>query len=245
MVNIDKKYLQYAEDVVSGRKVACEFIKLACRRYLSWFERDDMYFDPEAVDKVVRFISKLKHTAGKHAGKPFILSDWQFWMTCNIYGFKWKKDDLRVIRKVYIEVGRKNGKTAYVAALCLYHLIADGEGQASIILAANSAKQATLCFNQSKSFVKPFLAAKLFKTYRDSITFDATESKLQVVAADASRLDGENASFFVCDELHAAPNSSVWDVLESSQGMREQPLAVAITTAGFNRSGICTKVSLI
>ena len=199
-----------------------------------------MYFDTKAVDKVVNFISKLKHFTGSHNQQPFILANWQMWVVASVYGFKWKHNNKRVTRTVYIEVGRKNGKTALVAALCLYHLIADGESAAQVILAANSAKQAALCFDYSTKFIKPLdPKKKYFKQFRDSIRFDATNSKLYIVAADASKLDGLNASMFVCDELHEAPNGKVFEVLETSQGMREQPLAVAITTSGFNRSSFC------
>lgn len=234
------KYTDYAIKVINNEIVTGELIKLACQRYLSFFERSDVYFDSKAVDKVVNFISKLRHSTGIHNGRHFILSDWQFWIVSAIYGFKWKKDNTRVTRTVYIEVGRKNGKTALVAALCLYHLIADGEENAQVILAANSAKQAGLCFDMCYNFIAGIDPKnKFFKRFRDTVKFPTTKSKLEIVSADASRLDGLNASFFVCDELHEAPNGKVWNVLESSQGMRQQPLAVAITTAGFNRSSFC------
>ena len=241
MQKVPEKYLAYPKAVLSGEIPAGELVQLACSRYLSYFDRDDMYFDAKAVDKVVNFCSKLKHSTGAFQGKPFKLVNWQYWVVCAIYGFKWKKNGLRVCRKVYLELGRKNGKSTLIGALALYHLIADGEGNAQVVCAANSAKQAQLLFDMSKFFIKPFLVAgsKIFRTYRDSIIFDATNSKMEVVAADAGKLDGKNCSMYVCDELHAAPNSSVWDVLETSQGMREQPLAIAITTAGFNRSGFC------
>jgi phage terminase large subunit-like protein len=41
-----------------------------------------------------------------------------------------------------------------------------------------------------------------------------------VFAADASKLDGFNASFGLIDEYHAAKNSKVRDVIKSSMGMR-------------------------
>lgn len=236
----NEKYKEYAEKVISGDIVAGKYIILACQRFLSFFERKDMYFDSKAVDKVVNFISRLKHSTGSHYGKPFILSDWQYWIICAIYGFKWKKDGLRVTRTVYIEVGRKNGKSSIMAALALYHLVADGEANGQIIFAANSAKQAGLCFEMAYNFCSYLdRKGKFFHKYRDTIKFPTTKSKLEVVSADASRLDGLNASFFICDELHEAANGKVWNVLESSQGMRAQPLAIAITTAGFNRSSFC------
>jgi phage terminase large subunit-like protein len=40
------------------------------------------------------------------------------------------------------------------------------------------------------------------------------------------------------DELHAAPNRELWDVLTSSTGARAQPLTIAISTAGYDRHSI-------
>lgn len=236
---LDKKYTNYAEKVINGEIVACEYVKLACSRYMNLLKRKDVYFKPEKADKVINFISKLKHFTGSHNGKPFILQEWQKFIIYSIYGF-YKKDGTRLVRNAYIEVARKNGKTALVAAMCLYHLIADGENNAQVILSATSAKQAKICFDMCSNFLKPLdVNGKFFKRYRDTIKFDATTSSLHIVAADASKLDGYNASAFVCDELHEFPDGSVFNVLESSQGMREQPLGICITTAGFNLSSFC------
>ena len=134
MQKIKTKYTEYARKVINNEIVACELIKLACKRYMSFFERDDVYFDSKAVDKVVNFIGKLRHTTDISYNRPFILSDWQFWMICAIYGFKWKKDDTRVTRTVYVEIGRKNGKSSLMSALALYHLVADGVHNAQVSL---------------------------------------------------------------------------------------------------------------
>lgn len=234
------KYKKYAQAVVKGDITACNYVKKACERYLNYFKRDDIYFDVKQADKVVNFISKLKHFTGSHNNKPFLLEEWQKFIVYSIYGFYYKENKRRMVRNAYIEVARKNGKTALVAALCLYHLIADGENNAEVILSATSAKQAKLCFDMCKKFLKPLdPKSKYFKRYRDSIKFDTTLSSLFVVAADASRLDGYNASAFVCDELHEFKDGSVFNVLQSSQGMRENPLAICITTAGFNLSSFC------
>jgi len=232
-------YTKYAEDVISGRVVACKYVQLACKRFLNMVNDNKYNFYPKRADRVISFIGRLKHFTGGHNQKPFILQDWQKFIIYNLYGF-YKKDGTRLFRNAYIEIARKNGKTALVAALCLYHLIADKENNAQVILSATSAKQAKICFEMCSKFLRPLdPKSKYFKRYRDSIKFDATDSVLHIVAADAKRLDGYNASMFVCDELHEFPDGSVYNVLKSSQGMREQPLAVCITTAGFNLSSFC------
>jgi phage terminase large subunit-like protein len=57
--------------------------------------------------------------------------------------------------------------------------------------------------------------------------------------AEGSTLDGLNIHGCSVDEMHAHKTRAVWDVLDSATGARSQPLISAITTAGFDRSGIC------
>lgn len=234
------KYTDYANKVLNGDIVACEYVKLACKRYLDFMNREDIEFREDKVDRVVNFMRKLKHFTGKMNGKPFILSDFQFWIICHIYGFYWKGTDNRVIKNVYIELARKNGKSFFAAAMALYNLIADGESNAEIELVANSTKQAKIVFQMCKYLVDGLdRKKKYFKTFRDNIRFDTTKSFLQVLSSDANANDGWNSSLFIIDEYHSAPNSSMYDVMKSSQGNRENPLAIVITTAGFNLFSPC------
>ena len=111
---------------------------------------------------------------------------------------------------------------------------------AEVYMAANSKDQAKVSFNMASNFSKMLDPKKEFlDPYRDTIKYERTLSFLKVLAADSSKLDGPNASMYLIDEYHAAKSSGVKDVLQSSQGMRENPMAVIITTAGFDRLGVC------
>lgn len=107
--NLAKLYNQYVEDVLSGRITACQNIKLACKRYKSWFKRDDIYMDYEEVDRRIRLVSKIKHFKGKSNGKPFILLPYQQWIFANLFGWKYKETALRVTKKALLFVARKAG----------------------------------------------------------------------------------------------------------------------------------------
>lgn len=158
----------------------------------------------------------------------------------NILGFYWKGTNTRRFTSSYIEVSRKNGKTALAAALCLYFLIADGEDGAEVDLAANSREQATIAFDFCYNYAKQLdPSGKLLTSRLKGISFNINSSKLKVFAADASKLDGFNASFGLIDEYHAAPNSKVRDVIKSSMTMRENPHLCTITTAGFDKTLPC------
>lgn len=238
---INKAYIQYPVDVISGNVIAGKHIKKACERFFSLMDDDRYMFLEEKVDKVIRLYHHLRHFKGRHSGKPFVLEPWQEWIIASIYGFYNKSDGSRLTQTVYIEVARKNGKTALAAGIGLNALINDDEDGAEVYFAANSKDQVKisawpLCFNFAKAFDPK---EKYLKVYRDTINFDKTISWLKVLAADSTKLDGPNPSTFILDEYHAAKSNSLKAVLESGQGTRDNPLEIIITTAGFDKLGPC------
>lgn len=133
--------------------------------------------------------------------------------------------------------------TALIAAFGLYNLCYDGEAGAECVLSATNREQAHICFDLCKGFVNSIdPRGKYFKVLRNSIEYKPNNSKLYVISADANHNDGFSASFGVVDEYHAHPNSSVYDVIVSSEGYRLQPITCVITTAGFNLSSPCKKM---
>lgn len=238
-----KPYKKYIDDVSNEKIVVGETIRLSVKRFLEDLKRDDLEFREDVVDNAISFISTLKHFMGKSSGKNFILEPWQEFIVANIVGWYWKGTDNRRFSSSYIEISRKQGKTALASALCLYFLIADGEDGAEVDLAANSKEQAKIAFSFCSAFTKQLdPKQKYLKAYRDSILLDLNNSKLKVFAADDSKLDGFNASFGLIDEYHSAKNSKVRDVIKSSMGMRQNPHLCTITTAGFDKTLPCYKL---
>lgn len=238
---MNKPYYRYAQDVIEGKIVAGEFIRSACERFFSLMEDDRYEFREDKVDEVINFFPYLKHFKGRHADKPFTLEPWQEWIVASIYGFYVREDGSRLTQTVYVEVARKNGKTALAAGIGLNALINDDEAGAEVYFAANSKEQVKisawpLCSNFAKKFDPK---NRYLQVFRDTITFEKTSSWLKVLAADSTKLDGPNPSTFVLDEYHAAKNNSLKAVLESGQGTRDNPLEVIITTAGFDKLGPC------
>lgn len=239
MVERDK-YTEYALDVIDHKITASKYVYLSCKRFLEWFERDDIEFRTDKVDKVVTFIARLKHYMGASTDKPFVLTNWQFFIIENLFGWYYRGTKKRVIKNAYIEVGRKAGKTTLLSAIALYALMADGESGAEVDCIANTRQQAKILFDTA-SYLAETLDPKhkYIKPFRDKIKFATTKSHIQVLSSDAKTLDGFNASLFVEDELHEAKDSRLYDVMKSSQGMRQNPLAVCITSAGFNKYSFC------
>ena len=234
----DKIYIKYAKDIVDGNITACENIILACKRFLSWFERDDMYFDYSDVDQKIRFVAKMKHSTGIHNRQPFILLPWQQWCFASIFGWKWTSNNLRVTENVMMFMARKNGKTATCAAIALVAAVCDKEASPEIEFVANNSQQAAIGFTQTKDYAESLdPKKKIFKRFRSEIRIPPVKGTIKVLASDSMGLDGYNSSLFILDEMHAQRNWDLYNVLRSSQGMRQQPLAIVITTAGFLLNG--------
>jgi phage terminase large subunit-like protein len=227
-------YVDYVKGVLDGSIVACEYIRLACQRTLDFDNRDDMYFDVEDVDSRIRFIWKLKHSTGQHNHKHFRLLPWQLWLISQIFGWKWKDTGFRVTRKVFLMISRKNGKTSIASALSLAAMIGDKESGQEIDLIANNSRQAGIAFEQIKNYCESIDPQdKVFKRYRSEIRVPMLKSKIQVLSSESMGLDGYNSSVVLFDEFHAQKDWNLYNVMKSSQGAREQPLMIVLTTAGF------------
>lgn len=231
----ETEYYQYAQDVIDGKIVAGELVRLACKRFMSDLERPDLEFRAEIVDRFITFCSLLKHFKGKSANEKFILENWQQFIAANIIGFYYKNTDDRKYTNSLICVSRKQGKTALAALFCLWFLIGDGESGAEVDLAANSRQQAQIAYEFCTNYAKQLdPSGKELKCLRTGIKLKLNDSNLNVFAADSTKLDGFNASFALIDEYHAAKDSRLYDVLKSSQGQRKNPHLMVISTVGFS-----------
>ena len=231
----ETEYYRYAQDVIDGKIVAGELVKLACKRFIDDLERPDLEFRAEIVDRFITFCSLLKHFKGKSANEKFILENWQQFIAANIIGFYYKNTDDRKYTNSLICVSRKQGKTALAALFCLWFLIGDGESGAEVDLAANSRQQAQIAYEFCTNYAKQLdPSGKELKCLRTGIKLKLNDSNLNVFAADSTKLDGFNASFALIDEYHAAKDSRLYDVLKSSQGQRKNPHLMVISTVGFS-----------
>lgn len=204
-------------------------------------DRDLYYFDRAAADKAADFFpTYLRHVKGEWAGQPFVLSKWERKIIRKLFGWKRRSDGTRRYRMLYLEVGRKNGKSLFAAGIALLLLFCDDEPGAEIYSAAADRSQAALVFDVAKQMVEasPELL-KRCEVYRRSIFVPATLSVYMVLSADVKTKHGFNPHGIIFDELHVQDNRGLWDVLQTGRGSRRQPLTIAITTAGFERHTIC------
>lgn len=231
----------YAEQVRDGAILVCEYVRLAIRRYYADLDNaldQGWYFDRKAAMRAINFIERLKHTKGEWAGQRFRLEPWQQFVLWNIFGWR-NADGTRRFRYAYIEIARKNGKTALSAGIGLYMLFADGEARPEVYSAATVKDQAKICFADAVAIVKATDLKNYLTPYRNSIVYELKGGTMKPLSSDYGTHDGLNPSCGIIDEFHAHKDSGMFDVIKSAFGARRQPLLFIITTAGFNKSGAC------
>ena len=231
----------YAQQVRTGNILTCEFVQLAVDRYYRDMDNaldKGWYFDRKAAQRAISFIERLKHTKGQWAGLRFKLEPWQQFIIWNIFGWK-MADGTRRFRYAYVEIARKNGKTALSAGIGLNMLFADGESRPEVYSAATVKDQARICFSDAVEIVKATDLKNYLTPYRNSIVYELKGGMMKPLSSDYGTHDGLNPSCGIIDEFHAHKDSGMFDVIKSAFGARKQPLMFIITTAGFNKAGAC------
>jgi hypothetical protein len=140
--------IRYAERVVAGNIIACEFVRLACQRFLDdlkFGEERGVYFSEPRAQHILNFYKFVPHVKGALAGQPIELMDWHIFILINIFGFviplvneetgeivlrndgSGRPVMVRRFRTAYNEVARKNAKSTLSSGVGLYMTGADSE----------------------------------------------------------------------------------------------------------------------
>lgn len=237
----------YAYQVVTGRIIACNWVRLACQRHIDDLTRLEFkyQFDTDRAAHVCKFIELLPHVKGKWAREKnnrIHLEPWQVFILCSIFGWIDSNGNRRY-KVAYIEVPRKNAKSTIAAGIGLYCLAADYEQGAEVYSAATTRDQARIVWRTAKTMTDRCYGLRArfgVQTGAHAIFVDDTDSTFKPLSRDSGgNLDGLNVSCGLIDELHAHKTRDVYDVIETATGSRDQPLLLLITTAGSNRAGIC------
>lgn len=243
---------RYAKDVVAGKIPACKWVRLACRRHLDDLKRQkdrdfDFRFDPAAAQKVCRFVELMPHTKGSWAarGERLVMQPWQVFLTICIFGWKNKLDGFRRFKRALLLVPRKNGKSAWAAAIGLYMLAADGEHGAEVYSGATSEKQAWEVFRPARIMAQrqPAFRSHYGVTVNASnLHMLANESRFEPIIGKPG--DGSSPHCAIIDEYHEHATDDMLATMQTGMGARDQYLVLVITTAGSNIAGPCYAMML-
>lgn len=187
----------------------------------------------ELAAQVLQFCSLLPVPTGPLQGERQVLAPFQADFVRAIYTPTNDKGELAV-RQATLSTARQNGKSLLLADLVLAHLVGPARRlNGTLFSAANDRFQASVVFGIALAMVRmvPELAARLMiaeSTKR--MMAPLSNSVYLAISAEAITKLGLGPDLVIYDELGAAKNRRLYDVLNSSQGARVSPLMVNIST---------------
>ncbi|MBF0577731.1 terminase large subunit [Dysgonomonas sp. GY617] len=236
----DERLNTYVFSVINNPEAHNIYEQLSIKRFFQFLDKYE--FRSVEVKKFVVFYEKLKFTGAKGLTR-YKLTPVQTFQIANIFAF-YKENGKRVTRDVLLFVPRKFSKTTFVAAIAIYDLLF-GDRNAQAYVAANSYKQAQICFKIIKEILKAHdRKLRHFKINREVVhnLRRGQPSFAECLASAADTLDGLMASLVLVDEYSQADSAELKNVLTSSMGTRENPLTIIITTASEKLNSPCVEL---
>ena len=187
------------------------------------------------VKRIIQFIENLIVPSGKGEGKTFKLRPFQKKFIVAVYGpVTNDRERRRLIRRAILSMGRKNGKTALIAALALVHLVGpEAVSNGEIYSAANEREQAAIVFKYAAQMVRADHELsdliKVIDSTKTMVCF-SNGSTYKAISAEAGTKYGLNPTVVIYDELAQARNRDLYDALDTSMAARLEPLFIIIST---------------
>lgn len=209
---------QYAKDVVSGRVVAGEFVRLQAKRHLSDLETCAarlLRWDVDAAERAIEFFpSVLTITEGAKVDLPFDLLPWHVFVVGSIYGWK-DKNDLRRFRFVWIETGKGQAKSPLMAGLGLYEILGRKKARAEVYAIGEDRKTSNVLFRDAAAMCRAPIPGKGSETLENTgkviirgfgdnawkIEHPKSGSKFEPLA-NSDSVSGPKPVLVVADEIH-------------------------------------------
>lgn len=239
--------LKFAREVVRGKRSACRYVQLACKRHLDDLaasrKKDFRWkFDPEVAERKLALIELLPHTKGEWAfkGQLVTLEPWQKFGLMATFGWLNKRTGKRRFRESYWEVPRKNGKSVIAAGVGIGMFVLDDEFGAEVYAGATTEKQAWEVFRPAQLMVKrsPMLIESAgIEVNASNMNKPADGSRFEPIIGNPG--DGASPSCAIVDEYHEHDSAALYETMLTGMGARRQPLMFIITTAGANIEGPC------
>lgn len=243
---------KFADDVISGKKVAGKEIILACERYKKDLQREDLELrtnDPDFCINIIQNI--LVHQQGEDLdgnplqGKPLILQPWQIFIVYNLLGFFYKGTNKRRYKEAFIETARKSGKTTFVGGLAFAVSILMRHSGSKTYVVASALRQTLEAF-RFLTFSLKFRGLDKKMEIRDNsfehsikYMFGQNDGSMEIIAmpTNPDAQDSFNCNFVIADEVASYKKPSQYNRFKEATAAYENALVVGITTAGDNVNG--------
>lgn len=246
-----QKYLEvakkYASDVISGNVVASDDVINSCKRFQEDLQRPDLVMKSEQPDQAISIMENIfVHKQGEAPdgtplqGKPLKLEPWQIFIIYNLLGFWYKGTKERKYKEAWIMLGRKNGKTSFVAALAFAVALIQRKSGSKIYVVAAALKQALESFDfimyslRYKKIAGEFKIKDSYVEHSIKHSFDDGSIEIQILASNPDAQDSFNCNFAIADEVAAYKKPAQYNRFKEAMKAYTNKLMVGITTAGDN-----------
>ena len=247
--------INYANAVIEHRIIAGAEIIAACVRFLDDLKRDDLEYRDKDPDLAINIIEcTLVHNQGERLdgtslqGEKFILEPFQIFITCNILGFWWKGTQRRRFNEAFIMLGRKNGKTSFVAGLAWAVSIIQRRSGSKCYIIANALKQALQSFHflteslRLQGIINEFNVHD--NSFDHSIKYEFKDAdgnpdgsiEIIALASNPDSQDSFNCNFAIADEVAAYKRPAQYNRFKEAMKAYTNKLMIGITTAGDNEN---------
>lgn len=174
------------------------------------------------------------------------MQPWQVFVVVNLFGFYWKDSDLRRFQEAFIMVARKNGKTAFVAALAFAVGILQRRSGSKVYIVANALKQTMEAFGFLKFNINYKELDDDFRVLDNSFnhsiekTFHDEEGEIDgllniiALASNPDSQDSFNCNFAIADEVAAYKKAAQYNRFKEAMKAYRNKMIIGITTAGDN-----------
>lgn len=224
----------YVAGVLSGSIPASKWIQLAAQRWVDDSLKTDSrwHYDAQRANRVCAWMEMHPHE-GRSEGKRFILSPWQVWITCSIFGFV-DEDGVRKYSEAFLLCPRGQGKSPWAALVLLWMTFFDGEKSAEGMCFATTEKQAMQVFNAARHYVSEVAAYKRLgvEVAAKSIYSLTTRSKCTPIIGRAKY--GSSPYVAVGDEAHQFQDTQQLDNMRTGLAKRINSLLLLVTSAGVS-----------
>lgn len=244
--------LQYVDDILSGRKLACREIIQACERFRRNLENPKYELRHKDPEFVIGIIEKtFVHDQGERLdgsplrGEPFLLESWQKFIVYNLVGFYHRGTQIRVYKEAFIFIPRKNGKTRFVAALAWSLSLLERRSGSKLYMVGAALRQALQSFNFILFNIRNMGEEDTFRildnNQEHSISGELGDGSIHIeaLAANPDKQDSLNSNIQILDELHAYKNATQYNVIKESGKAYTNKLTIGISTAGDSMNSFC------
>ena len=235
--------LQYYQAIVNGGVVVGEWIRKLYDVIMDGLEKKRWFFDARKANNCIRFIEHYcHHNKGPLAPGHIKLSLWQKAALSLIFGIV-DANGLRQFTEVVLVIGRKQGKTLLCGGIGNYMAYVAGEYGSEIYYLAPKLDQADLCFGVFEFNVnhEGDLARRTKSTKSRGLYIAESNTTVKKLPFSDRKSEGYNPMLYVGDEVASWPGQRglrQWESMASGTGAREEPLGIAISSAGYENEGI-------